>query len=117
MKIKYEKQGDYLIPNLKIKRQKNINVGKYGLLRLNYLKENNKQLYTNLLMNNELTSYLISVDNECNNKLNFMMNEYKKQDEKLSEKNKELNQLEWTNLMNNYKNCAEEIIMKENIYI
>lgn len=38
MKIKYEKRGDYLIPNLKIKRQKKINIGKYGLLRLNYLK-------------------------------------------------------------------------------
>lgn len=117
MKIKYEKQGDYLIPNLKVNTQKKINIGKYGLLRLNYLKENNKQLYRQLLMNNELTSYLISVDNECNNKLNILMNEYKKHDEKLSEKNKKLNQLEWTSLMNNYKNCAEEIIIKENIYI
>ena len=116
MKKKYEKRGDYLIPNLKIKRQKKINIGKYGLLRLNYLKENNKQLYRQLLMNNELTNHLISVDNECNNKLNILMNEYKKQDEKLSEKNKELNQLEWVKLMNNYKNSAEEIIMKENIY-
>ena len=117
MKIKYTKQGNYLIPNLKIKRQKNINIGKYGLLILNYLKENNKQLYRELLMNNELTNHLISVDNECNDKLNILMNEYKKHDEKLSEKNKKLNQLEWTSLMNNYKNCAEEIIMKENIYI
>ena len=116
MKIKYKKQGDYLIPNLKVNEQENINIGKYGLLRLNYLKENNKQLYKHLLMNNELTNHLISVDNECNNKLNILMNEYKKQDEKLSEKNKELNQLEWTSLMNNYKKCAEEIIMKENIY-
>lgn len=117
MKIEYTKQGDYLIPKLKIKMQKNINVGKYGLLRLNYLKENNKQLYRELLMNNELINHLISVDNECNNKLNILMSEYKKQDKKLSEKNKKLNQLEWTSLMNNYKNCAEEIIMKENIYI
>ena len=116
MKIKYEKQGDYLIPNLKVNMQKYINIGKYGLLRLNYLKENNNQLYRQLLMNNELKNHLISVDNECNNKLNILMNEYKKQDEKLSEKNKELNQLEWVNLMNNYKNSAEEIIMKENIY-
>lgn len=42
MKIEYTKQGDYLIPNLKVKRQKNVNVGKYGLLRLNYIKENKK---------------------------------------------------------------------------
>ena len=45
------------------------------------------------------------------------MNKYKKHDKKLSEKNKELNQLEWTSLMNNYKNCTEEIILKESIYI
>ena len=42
MKIKYEKQGDYLIPNLKNKEAKNTNIGKYGLLRLNSLKENKK---------------------------------------------------------------------------
>lgn len=117
MKIEYTKQGDYLIPNLKIAKIKEYNIGKYGLLRLNYIKENNKQLYRNLLMNNELTNHLILVDNECNNKLNILMNEYKKQDEKISEKNKKLKQLEWTSLMNNYKNCVEEIIMKENIYI
>ena len=41
---------------------------------------------------------------------------YKKRDEKLSEKNKEINQLEWMKLMNNYKNTAEEIILKKLIY-
>ena len=40
----------------------------------------------------------------------------KKRDEKLSERNKEINQLEWVKLMNNYKNIAEEIILKELIY-
>ena len=33
-----------------------------------------------------------------------------------SEKNKEINQLEWIKLMNNYKNTAEEMILKELIY-
>lgn len=45
------------------------------------------------------------------------MNNYIKNDEKLSEKNKENNQIEWVQLMNNYKNMAEEIILKEIIYI
>ena len=45
------------------------------------------------------------------------MNNYVKNDEKLSEKNKKFNQLEWVRLMNNYKNCAEEVIFKELIYV
>ena len=45
------------------------------------------------------------------------MNNYIKNDEKLSEKNKENNQIEWVQLMNNYKNMAEEIILKEIIYV
>lgn len=116
MKIKYKKQGDYLIPNIKINEVERKNIGKYGLLKLTYLKDQNKTLYTKLLMNNDLTNYLVSVDNECNNRLNILINEYKKSDEKLSEKNKEMNQLEWVKLINNYKNSAEEIILKELIY-
>lgn len=45
------------------------------------------------------------------------MNNYIKNDNKLSKKNKETNQMEWVQLMNNYKNMAEEIILKEIIYI
>ena len=117
MRIKYEKQGDYLIPNLKVKEVEHKSIGRYGILKLNYLKEHNKLLYKELIMNNELTNYLISIDNECKNKFNVLMKNYKINDKKLSEKNKELNQLEWTSLMNNYKILADEIIMKENIYI
>lgn len=117
MKIEYIKQGDYLIPNLKVNEQKNANIVKYGLLRLNYLKQHNKALYTALLMQDELTDYLISVDKECNDKFNLLMKQYKETDIRLSEKNKEINQMEWIKLMNNYKNSAEEIILKENIYI
>ena len=117
MKIKYIKQGDYLIPNLKVNEQKNINIGKYGLLRLNYLKQHNKSIYTTLLMEDKLTDHLISIDKECNDKFNLLMNQYKETDIRLSEKNKEINQMEWIKLMNNYKNSTEEIILKENIYI
>ena len=41
------------------------------------------------------------------------MDQFKKSDKLLSEKSKEVNQLEWAKLMNNYKNIAEEIILKE----
>ena len=97
MKISYTKVGNYFLPNLTIKNQNYKIINKYGLLKLHYLKKNSKALYTTLLMKNELTDYLVSVSNE-------------------SEKSKEINQLEWVKLMNNYKIIAEEIILNELIY-
>ena len=117
MKLNYTKVGDYLLPNLTIKNQNYGEINKYGYLRLNYLKEHKKGLYTSLLMQHKLTNELFSVSNECENRFKTLMDNYIKNDEKLSEKSKENNQLEWAKLMNNYRNCAEEIILKELIYV
>ena len=117
MELNYTKVGDYLLPNLTIKNQNYEKINKYGYLRLNYLKEHKKSLYTTLLMQDELTNHLVSVCNECEEILKNLMDNYIKNDNKLSEKNKELNQLEWIKLMNNYKGCAEEIILKGMIYV
>lgn len=117
MELNYIKRGDYQIPNLTLKDEIQGTINKYGRLRLNYLKENNKAFYTALLMTNELTNHLVSVSNEAENRLNILMENYKKLDERLSEESKELNQLEWVKLMNNYKNIAEEIILKQPIFI
>lgn len=117
MNIEYVKNGDYFLHNLVLENDNNEQIGKYGLLRLNYIKENKKGLYNTLLMRNELTKHLLSVSNECEERLKTLMDNYIKNDERLSEKNKEINQLEWVNLMNNYKNMAEEIILKELIYV
>ena len=117
MQINYIKINDYEIPNLILEDENKGTINKYGLLKLHYLKENNKPLYTTLLMKNELINYLISVSNDTENRLNILMENYKKSDEKLSKKSKEINQIEWVKIMNNYKNMAEEIILKELIYI
>lgn len=94
MKLTYTKVGDYLLPNLTIKNKNYKKINKYGLLKLNYMKKNNKVLYATMLMKNELTNYLISVSNECENKLNNLIEQFKKTDKLLSEKSKEINQLE-----------------------
>ena len=116
MKLNYTKVGDYYLPNLTIKNERIEQINKYGYLRLHYLKENNKELYTTLLMTNELKNHLLSVGNECENRLNILMKNYKNPNELLSEKNKNDNPPEWAKLMNNYKDCAEEIIINELIY-
>ena len=117
MKLTYIKNGDYLLPNLTIKKQNISGINKYGYLRLHYLKENNKALYITLLMTNELTNHLISVSKNSEERLQMLMENYKNSDKKLSEKNKEINHIEWLKLMNNYKNIAEEIILNEFIFI
>ena len=117
MKLTYSKIRNYLLTNLTIKNQNYKRINKYGLLKLNYLKENNKVLYTTLLIKNELTNYLISVSNECENRLNNLVEQFKKSDRLLSEKSKGNNQLNWVKLMNNYKNIAEEIILNELIHM
>ena len=116
MELKYTRTGDYELPNLTLNDNKKGTINKYGMLRLDYLKEHKKALYTTLLMKDELTNHLISVSQDAENLLNNLMDSYKKSNEKLSEKSKEINQLEWVKLMNNYKNMAEEVILKEIIY-
>ena len=116
MELKYIKTGDYELPNLTLNDNKKWTINKYGMLRLDYLKQHKKVLYTTLLMKDELTNHLISVSKDAENLLINLMESYKKTDEKLSEKNKERNGLEWIKLMNNYKNTTKEILLKELIY-
>ena len=47
------KEGDYYIPNLYLEKdeyEKDYNIGKYGHLRLEYLKNHKKAEYTIMLM-------------------------------------------------------------------
>lgn len=117
MNIKYVNINGYLLPNLVINDNKiNGRLNKYCYLRLDYIKKYKKEFYQTLLIKNELTKHLFSVSNECEIRLKILMENYIKNDKRLSEKNKNINQIEWVKLMNNYKNCAEEIIKNEIIY-
>ena len=62
MNISYTKNGDYLLPNLKLEDKERFNIGKYGLLKLEYLKKNKRGLYTELLMKDKLNEYLCDID-------------------------------------------------------
>ena len=116
MELKYTRTGDYELSNLTLNNNEKETINKYGMLRLDYLKAHKKALYTTLLMKDELTNHLISVSKDAENLLINLMESYKKTDEKLSEKNKETNQIEWAKIMNNYKITAEKIILNELIY-
>ena len=109
MELKYTRIGDYELPNLTLNDNKKGTINKYGMLRLDYLKQHKKALYTTLLMKDELTNHLISVSKDAEDLLNNLMESYKNSEERLSEKNKEINQLEWVKLMNNYKKLLKKL--------
>jgi len=89
------------------------NLNKYGLLKLDYLKKNNKVLYQRLIIEGKLNTFLFSVGKEAEEKVKSLINELAEKDKDLNENLKEKNQLLWVQKMNNYKNIAEEIVGDE----
>lgn len=117
MDITYSKVGDYYIPNLVLEnKMKNVSIGKFGRLRLKYLKQYKKAEYTILFMEGKLQEHLIEIDRGSQEKYNIIMKQLIKR-ENVTEELKQENQLKWVGLMNNLKNLAEEIIFKELIYV
>mgnify|MGYP003314513102 FL=1 len=116
MNISYTRIGDYLLPDLKLEDKERFNIGKYGLLKLEYLKKNKRGLYTELLMKVKLNEYLYDIDITLMEKEQSLIKELAEK-ENINEELKNNNQMLWIGKMNNIKNRVEEIILKEYIYV
>lgn len=114
--ITYRKEGDYFIPNLSLPIQPKKQIGKYGRLRLNYLKDFNRGLYTELLIDGTLKQHLLDIDESANERVHMLINQFTKSED-LDEYLKEHHPIEWVQAMNNIKNRAEEIVLNEIIYV
>ena len=109
-KITYHREGDYFIPDLCFPKQPDGHIGKYGRLRLNYLKDFRRGLYTELMISGELSNHLTSIDEDATK---TALDIISKLAEKKKKKLKQDNQMEWIQAMNNIKNKAEEIEEKD----
>lgn len=114
--IEYIRNGDYYLPNLVLAEQKKIQLNKYGHLRLDYLKNHKKAEYAILFMNNKLTDHLEEVQEIATKRVEEIIKSLKEQSN-LTEEMKNTDQLYWVGIMNNFKNQAEEIVLKELIYV
>ena len=114
--IEYTLVGDYYLPNLVIEPQRKIDLNKYGRLRLEYLKKHKKAEYTILFMNNKLTDHLEEVQKTATKRVKEIIKSLKEKSN-LTEEMKNTDQLYWIGMMNNFKNQAEEIVLKELIYV
>ena len=114
--IEYIRTGDYYLPNLVLAEQKKIQLNKYGRLRLDYLRNHKKAEYAILFMDNKLTDHLEKVQEIATKRVEEIIKSLKEQSN-LSEEMKNTDQLYWVGMMNNFKNQAEEIVLKELIYV
>lgn len=108
MKIEYTTIGDYELPNLTMKNS-DVELSKYGRMKLRYLKEHEYGLYFKLLTNGELIEYLLDVDKQAYILYDKLLLDFKKQ-RNITEELKESNQMRWIQEMNNIDACIDEII-------
>lgn len=114
--IEYNLVNGYYIPNIVLPKPRRAgNVGKYGRMRARYLKEDKKAEYSLMLIENELTSHLLDIDDICRERVDLLVKQIAEK-ENVNEELKAQNQLEWVARMNNIKNRVEEIIVNEIIF-
>ncbi len=117
VKITYHREGDYLIPDLYLEKnyKNDYQIGKYGHLRLQYLKEHKKAEYTIMLLDGTLRKHIVDTDIQAKERLEILMNQMLEKNP-IDENLKDTDPLKWAGLMSNYKHSAEEIIYSELIF-
>ena len=89
--------------------------GKYGSLRLRYLKENKPMLYQALLQGNLLNAHLNEIDRQAYEMVEQIVQQLIRS-EQFDESVKLSNPILWVQKMNSFKDIAEETIMRDLIY-
>lgn len=114
-KLNYTQNGDYLFPNLTLSETETKPLGKYGRMMKKYLQENRPVLWNSMILSETLYPHLREIDETANRKLEQMMPELMKQNG-VTEELKASDPMMWTDLMNNLKHQAEEVILEELIH-
>ena len=113
--ITYTQQGDYLLPDLKLPEEKNVEIGVFGQRHKNFLLNHHKIRYYNLLTSCKLTEYLADVDDRANDMFANLVKQMS-ENENITEQLKAENSMLWIQSMNNIRNIATEIVNNEIIY-
>ena len=109
-------EDGFYYPDLKLPEGTHYEIGRYGRMRCEYLKNHSKMEYMEFFMNGKLNEYLHGVDNECYERMELII-EQMKAGAGITEQLKAADQMKWVGLMNNVRSAAEEIVLKEIIYI
>jgi len=111
----YTQSGDYFVPDIALPEGSNRKIGKYGRMRHRYLKEHRPVLYSTMILDGSLWDHLAEIDLTCNNRLDVLISGMQEK-QGITETMKARDPMAWVGAMNNIRNCAEEIILRELVY-
>ena len=112
MELTYRRCGDYDIPNISIPAEETHPLGKYGRMRLRYLREHRPLLFNQLLLSGNLMVHLHSIDESCQERLELLIPQMQAA-ESVTEELKVADQIEWVRRMNSIQHRIEEILLNE----
>ena len=112
--LTYVLNGDYYIPMLEVP-QDDRPIGKYGRMRMRYLKEQHPGKYSSLILSGKLHDHLVEV-NECCTRMKLMLVAETAKKQGVTEELKASDQLAWVGRMNNIDSSVEEFILSEYVY-
>ena len=113
---RYEKQGDYILPRLKITDESEYHIGIWGQHYRRYLKNHHRILYYNYLTVGTLNQHISEIDVRAKAMFERLVKQLAEK-ENVNEKLKANNPMEWVRKMNNIRSRAAEIVNAEVIYI
>lgn len=113
--ITYTKQGDYLIPDLTLPTEPEIQLGRYAMMHRDYLEQNKRVTYLNLLTSGKLSEHLYQTEQTALQRLELLTKQLS-EEQGVTEELKEKAPMQWVGMMNNIRSQAEEVILTELIY-
>ena len=103
-------------PDLYLPEETRYPIGKYGMMRRTYLKEHRKSLYLELVLSGKLNEHLYQIDEECHQMMDRLVEQMKAK-QGVTAQLKSENQMQWVGMMNNIRHCAEEVVLKDIVYV
>ena len=112
----YHEENGHLIPNVTLPEQTDYQIGKYGRMHLDYIKQHRRGRYTTLLTEGKLNTRLHEIDLEANEMLETIIPRLATE-RGIDENMKAHDMLCWAAEMNNIKASAEEIVLREVVLV
>ena len=112
----YHEENGYLIPNVTLPEQTDFQIGKYGRMHLDYIKNHRRGRYTTLLTEGKLNARLHEIDLEATEMLDTIIPRLATE-RGIDENLKTRDMLCWVAEMNNIKASAEEIVLREVVLV
>lgn len=113
--VDYANYCDYLLPRVHLNEPENIELGLWAKRHRDYLRNNHRVIYYNLLTQGELYTYLSDIENQAQKYFQSLIKSLTEQED-VDEKLKENDAMLWVQKMNNIQNRAKEIVNSEIIY-